>query len=77
MADLSTKVALAQQEIDLFEVQLEEAEGLLRRADDYELLSLKVDIAKQNLEETLLWQARLGRNARSIQQPDVTVIGAE
>lgn len=35
------------------------------------------DIAKQSLEETLLWRARLGRNARSIQPPDVTVIGAE
>jgi len=77
MADLSTKVALAQQEINLFEVQLEEAEGLLRKADDYELLSLKMDIARQNLEEALLWRARLGRNIRSIQPPDVTVIGAE
>ena len=35
------------------------------------------DIAKQNLEEALLWHARLGRNIRSIQPPDVTVIGAE
>ncbi len=54
-----------------------EAERLLAIADDYELLSLKAEIARQNLEETLLWRARLGRNIRSIQPPDVTVIGAE
>jgi hypothetical protein len=77
LADLSTKVALARQEISSFEEQLREAEELLGKADSYELLSLKTDIARQNLEETLLWRARLGRNIRSIQPPDVTVIGAE
>jgi hypothetical protein len=77
VGDLSTKVALAQQEIRSFGKQLEEAEDMLKMADTYELLSLKADIARQNLEETLLWRARLGRNIRSIQPPDVTVIGAE
>lgn len=77
LAALSTKVVVAAEEIRVFGNQLEEAEHLLRIADDYELLSLKADIARQNLEETLLWHARLGRNARSIRQPDVTVIGAE
>jgi hypothetical protein len=77
LADLSTKMALARQEISSFEKQLKEAEELLGKADSYELLSLKADIARQNLEETLLWRARLGRNIRSIQPPDVTVIGAE
>jgi hypothetical protein len=77
LASLSTRVALAQQEIDSFEKQLKEAEDLLNIADRYELLSLKADIARQGLEETLLWRARLGRNNRSIQPPDVTVIGAE
>ncbi len=77
LANLSTKVALARQEINSFEEQLKEAEKLLGIADSYELLSLKADIAKQSLEETLLWHARLGRNIRSVQPPDVTVIGAE
>ena len=77
LASLSIKVALARQEIQVFEKQLQEAEELLGKADVYELLSLKADIARQNLEETLLWRARLGRNIRSIQPPDVTVIGAE
>jgi hypothetical protein len=76
LANLSTKIVLARQEMNSMEEQLKETEDLLGRADRYELLSLKVDIAKQNLEETLLWQARLGRNIRSVQQPDVTVIGA-
>jgi hypothetical protein len=77
LANLSTKIALARQEINSLEEQLKEAEDLLEKADSYELLSLKADIARQNLEETLLWRARLGRNIRSIQPPDVTVIGAE
>jgi hypothetical protein len=77
LANLLTKMTLARQEINSFEKQLREAEGLLKEADGYELLSLKADIAKQNLEETLLWRARLGRNIHSIQPPDVTVIGAE
>ena len=77
LATLSIQTDLAQQEMKILEVQLEEAKGLLKIADKYELLSLKADIVKQNLEETLLWRARLGRNIRSIQPPDVTVIGAE
>jgi hypothetical protein len=77
LANLSTKMTLAQQEIRSFEEQLNEAEDLLGKADTYELLSLKADIAKQSLEEALLWSARLGRNIRAIQPPDVTVIGAE
>jgi len=77
LADLSTEVVVAAEEIYSFEKQLKEAEELLEKADSYEVISLKADIAKQNLEETLLWHARLGRNARSIQPPDVTVIGAE
>jgi hypothetical protein len=77
LANLSTQIALAQQEIRSFEEQLTEPEVLLERADDYDLLSLKADIARQNLEETLLSHARLSRNIRSIQPPDVTVIGAE
>ena len=55
--------------------QLSEAEELLRKADDYELLSLKVDIAKQNLQETILWRDRMSRQNRMIQPPAVSVIG--
>lgn len=58
------------------EHQLAEAEELLARADDYELLSLKADIAKQSLQETLLWRERTARKARLLQPPAVTVLGA-
>ncbi len=77
LADASMQENEAMGQIRNLQKQIEEAEVLLSRADDYELLSLKADIARQNLEETLLWRARLGRNIRSIQPPDVTVIGAE
>jgi hypothetical protein len=49
LANLSTEMALAQQEIRSFEEQLKEAEDLLQKTDDYELLSLKADIARQSL----------------------------
>ena len=77
LSGYSLEVTRAEAEILSLAEQIEEAEDLLKNADRYELLSLKADIARQNLEETLLWRARLGRNIRSIQPPDVTVIGAE
>ena len=77
LAEYSVNMAQNKFSISNLEKQIAEAEAFLAIADDYELLSLKADIAKQNLEETLLWRARLGRNIRSIQPPDVTVIGAE
>ncbi len=55
--------------------QLAEAQDLLKKADEYELLSLKADIAKQNLQETILWRDRMTRQIRLIQPPDVSVIG--
>jgi hypothetical protein len=77
LSGYSIEVTRAEAEILSLEEQLKEAEELLGKTDEYELLSLKADIARQSLEETLLWRARLGRNIRSIQPPDVTVIGAE
>jgi hypothetical protein len=77
LASLATNMSLANQEEKSLQQQLDEAKDLLKTADQYELLSLKADIARQGLEEMLLWQARLGRDIRLIQPPDVTVIGAE
>ena len=57
--------------------QLAEAEDLLKKTDDYEMLSLKADIAKQNLQETVLWRDRLSRQSRTIQPPTVSVIGGD
>jgi len=77
IANLSIKENETMAQIENLQKQIAEAEALLLGADEYELVSLKADIARQNLEETLLWCARLGRNIRSVQPPDVTVIGAE
>ena len=57
--------------------QLAEADELLSKADDYELLSLKAEIAKQNLQETILWCDRMSRQNRIIQPPVVSVIGGD
>jgi hypothetical protein len=51
------------------------AEDLLNRADDFELLSLKLDIAKQNLKEAIIWRDRMSRQIRMLQPPVVSVIG--
>jgi len=77
LADASMQENEAMGQIKNLQKQIAEAEQLLSSADEYELVSLKADIARQGLEETLLWRARLGRNNRSVQPPDVTVIGAE
>ncbi len=68
---------MAQYELSLFstEDQLEEAMDFLDRADNYELLSLKADIARQSLQETLLWREQMNRKARLVQPPTVTVLG--
>ena len=57
--------------------KLVETEDLVARADTYELLSLKADIAKQNLEEALLWRDRMERTIRLVQPPTITVLGAD
>ncbi len=59
------------------EQQLAEAESLLAKADDYELLSLKADIAKQNLQEAMLWRDRMSRQIRLLQPPMVSILGGE
>jgi hypothetical protein len=57
--------------------QLVEAESLLAKADDYELLSLKVDMAKQSFQESILWRDRTSRQIRLLQSPMVSILGGE
>ena len=59
------------------EKQLLEAESLLAKADDYELLSLKAEIAKQSLQESILWRDRTSRQIRLLQSPMVSILGGE
>ena len=77
VADRSILTAQHQAYVSSLEKQLIEAEALLGKADDYELLSLKADIAKQNLQEALVWRDRMSRKLRMLQPPVVSVIGAE
>jgi predicted nucleic acid-binding Zn-ribbon protein len=77
LTNLSMQVAQYKAHIAGYERQLAQAEALLGKADDYELLSLKADIAKQSLQEVLVWRDRLSRQIRMIQPPTVSVIGAD
>ena len=75
LTDLSMGIAQYRAQLSGYQQQLAQAEELLDKADDYELLSLKADIAKQNLQETILWRDRMTRQIRLIQPPTVSVIG--
>jgi len=77
LARYSINTTQNQMKLKNYEVQLTEAEDLLSKTDDYELLSLKADIAKQNLQETILWRDRMSRQNRMIQPPTVSVIGGD
>ncbi len=57
------------------EQQLAEVESLLVKVDDYELLSLKTEIVKQNLQEAMLWRDRMSRQIRLLQPPMVSILG--
>ncbi len=77
LADRSVRAAQYQARIAGLSRQLAEAEELLNKADEHELLSLKAEIAKQNLQEALLWRDRISRQIRLIQPPMVSVFGGE
>jgi hypothetical protein len=77
LADRSIRATQDEASIRSQEQQLAEAESLLAKADDYELLSLKADIAKQNLQESILWRDRTSRQIRFLQSPMVSILGGE
>jgi chromosome segregation ATPase len=77
LADRSIQESQNQARIAALNKQLAEQEDLLNKTDDYELLSLKTDIAKQNLQEALIWRDRISRQMRLIQPPMVSVLGGE
>jgi len=77
LADRSIQATQDEASIRSLERQLVEAESLLAKADDYELLSLKADIAKQNLQESILWRDRTSRQIRFLQSPMVSILGGE
>ncbi len=77
LADRSIQATQDEASIRSLEQQLVEAESLLAKADDYELLSLKAEIAKQNLQESILWRDRMSRQIRFLQSPMVSILGGE
>lgn len=77
LVNYSIKATQNQVKLESLKQQLNQAENLLGKADDYELLSLKADVAKQNLQETILWRDRMTRQVRIIQPPTVSVVGGD
>ncbi len=77
LADRSITAAQDEASIRSLDRQLVEAESLLAKADDYELLSLKADVAKQTLQESILWRDRTSRQIRLLQSPMVSILGGE
>ncbi|MBN1804064.1 MAG: hypothetical protein JW837_02315 [Sedimentisphaerales bacterium] len=77
LADRS--IQMTEQEASLVSLtkQITEAESLLAKADDYELLTLKVEMAKQSLQESILWRDRISRQIRLLQPPTVSVLGSD
>ncbi len=59
------------------EPKLGEAIRLLELADKHEVELLKLDIAKRNLQEAILWQSQMTRKARMLTPPTVIVMGVE
>lgn len=77
LANRSIETAQNQARLSSLERQLSEAEKLLDQVDDYELLSLKADIDKQNFQEAIIWRDRVNRKMRMLQPPTVSVIGGQ
>ena len=77
LADRSITAAQDEASLRSLDRQLVEAESLLAKADDYELLSLKADVAKQTLKESILWRDRTSRQIRILQSPMVSILGGE
>jgi hypothetical protein len=75
LTNLSMGVAQYRAQLAGYQQQLAHAEALLGKADEYELLSLKADVARQSLQETIVWRDRMSRRIRLIQPPEVSVIG--
>jgi uncharacterized membrane protein YgcG len=77
LADLSLRVTQADAQRRRLEQQLTEAEELLTKADTYELLSLKANLERQNLQQALVWRDAISRQIRMLQEPQVSVLGGQ
>ena len=74
IAQFSVMRAQSNKRLNSAQQQLDEARKLLGKADDYEVLSIKADIARSSLRKALENLADLKRNA-DIVPPTITVMG--
>jgi chromosome segregation ATPase len=77
LADYSLMKTQNAAKMTQYDRQIQEAANLLAVADQYEILSLKADVIKQNLQEAIRWRDQMERRNRMVLPPSVTVIGAE
>jgi len=77
LADYSLMKTQSAAKMTQYDRQIQEAAKLLAVADQYEILSLKADVIKQNLQEAIRWRDQMERRNRMVLPPSVTVIGAE
>jgi hypothetical protein len=77
IASLSTETSLAQARLAQLENRLAMSKELLAKADDFELLSIKADVARRNLQEVMELCNGLRQRIRMVQPPMVSVIDAE
>ena len=77
IAHLSTEMSLSQARLAQLEKRLVTAKQLLAKADDFELLSIKADVARRDLQEVMELRNGLRRRKRMVQSPIVSVIDAE
>lgn len=77
LADYSVTMTQNATLIAMLEPQLAESESLLEKADRFEVESLKLDLAKRNLEEVIQWRDQMSRKVRRLAAPVVIVMGAE
>jgi hypothetical protein len=75
--ETSTQMNLIQARIKYLEQRLIESQQYLSQADGFELLSIKADVARRNLEDVMDMRNGLSRRVRMIQPAMVSVIGAE
>jgi chromosome segregation ATPase len=77
LANYSLNKTQTEARIAQYERRVQEAAEMLAVADQYEILSLKADVIKQNLQETIRWRDQMERRNRMVLPPSVSVIGAD
>ncbi|MBN1505656.1 MAG: hypothetical protein JW955_02355 [Sedimentisphaerales bacterium] len=75
LTTLTLDAAQAQAQEKQLEQQLQQAKQSLPRAAEYERMTLKLDVAKRNLQEALILRDKARQRARMFHPPSVSVIG--